>query len=75
MPATPSRRFDETSTSTLSAAHELWRGVHHTLKNDIVAGVLLLAATVAALLLANTPAASFYEAVRDYTLRPGCFLS
>ena len=59
MPATPPQRFDETSTSTLAAAHELWRGVHHTLKNDIVAGVLLLAATAAALLLANTPAASF----------------
>lgn len=57
----------------LSAAHELWRGVHHTLKNDIVAGVLLLAATVAALLLANTPAASFYEAVRDYTFGPAAF--
>ena len=73
MPATPPRRFDETSTSMLTAAHELWRGVHHTLKNDIVAGALLLAATVAALLLANSPAASFYEAVRDYTFGPAAF--
>ena len=48
-------------------------GLRWLLKNDIVAGVLLLAATAAALLLANTPAASFYEAVGDYTFGPATF--
>ena len=47
------------------------RGVHHTLRSDVTAGVLLLAATVAALVLANSPAAAVYERFRDYTDRPG----
>ena len=36
--------------------HELWRGIHATLRTDIAGGVLLLTATVLAVVLANTPA-------------------
>lgn len=38
-----------------------------TVRSDVTAGALLLAATVAALVLANSPASSWYTAVRDFT--------
>lgn len=47
------------------APHELWRGIRSTARSDAFGGALLLAATVAALILANTPAVSWYESVRD----------
>jgi NhaA family Na+:H+ antiporter len=49
------------------APHELWRGIRSNARSDILGGTLLLAATVAALILANTPAASWYESIRDFT--------
>ncbi|WP_449409028.1 Na+/H+ antiporter NhaA [Microbacterium maritypicum] len=49
------------------APHELWRGIRSTVRSDVTAGVLLLAATVAALILANSPASGWYTAVRDFT--------
>lgn len=49
------------------APHELWRGIRSTARSDVLGGSLLLAATVAALILANTPAVSWYESVRDFT--------
>ncbi|WP_311259910.1 Na+/H+ antiporter NhaA [Microbacterium sp. WCS2018Hpa-9] len=49
------------------APHELWRGIRNNARSDVLGGSLLLAATVAALILANTPAASWYESVRDFT--------
>ena len=50
--------------------HTLWRGIHQTLKQDTVGGALLLGATVLALIMANSPAASFYEALRNVTFGP-----
>lgn len=50
--------------------HTLWRGIHQTLKQDTVGGALLLGATVLALVLANSPAAAFYESLRDFTFGP-----
>jgi NhaA family Na+:H+ antiporter len=52
------------------AAHSIWRGIHQTLAKDTVGGALLLAATVLALILANTGAAGFYNSVRDFTFGP-----
>jgi len=52
------------------APHAIWRGVHQTLKSDTIGGVLLLGATILALVLANSPAAPFYEAARDFTFGP-----
>ena len=49
------------------APHELWRGIRSNAHSDVIGGSLLLAATVAALILANTPAVSWYESVRDFT--------
>ncbi|WP_431074529.1 Na+/H+ antiporter NhaA [Microbacterium phyllosphaerae] len=49
------------------APHELWRGIRNNARSDVLGGSLLLAATVAALILANTSAASWYESVRDFT--------
>ncbi|TRY19603.1 Na+/H+ antiporter NhaA [Tessaracoccus rhinocerotis] len=46
--------------------HELWRGIHETARSDAFGGILLLVATVAALVLANSPAAGWYEALRDF---------
>ena len=45
-------------------------GVHHTLRSDVTAGVLLLAATATAFVLANSPAATVYERIRDYAIGP-----
>ena len=52
------------------APHSIWRGIHQTLAKDTVGGALLLAATVLALILANTGAARFYNTVRDFTFGP-----
>jgi NhaA family Na+:H+ antiporter len=52
------------------APHAIWRGIHQTLSKDTVGGALLLAATVLALILANTQAAGWYNAVRDFTFGP-----
>lgn len=49
------------------APHELWRGIRSNARSDVLGGSLLLVATVAALLLANSPAAPWYESVRDFT--------
>ena len=65
-PASP----QEPGSPSSSAPHELWRGVSETLRTDAVGGALLLGATLIALVLANTPAAALYTAVRDYTLGP-----
>lgn len=48
------------------APHALWRGIHETARSDAFGGALLLAATIIALLLANTAAAPWYESVRDF---------
>ena len=52
------------------APHSIWRGIHQTLSTDTVGGALLLAATVLALILANTGAAGFYDSLRDFTFGP-----
>jgi len=52
------------------APHSIWRGIHQTLQKDTVGGALLLAATVLALVLANTGAAGFYNSLRDFTFGP-----
>jgi NhaA family Na+:H+ antiporter len=52
------------------APHSIWRGIHQTLGKDTVGGALLLAATVLALILANTGAAGFYNSIRDFTFGP-----
>jgi len=49
------------------APHALWRGIRSTARSDALGGALLLGATIAALVLANSPAASWYESVRDFT--------
>ncbi|MFJ2371100.1 Na+/H+ antiporter NhaA [Microbacterium sp. NPDC087665] len=57
-----------TSSSRFSfAPHELWRGIRSNARSDVFGGALLLAATVAALILANTPASPWYESIRDFT--------
>lgn len=48
------------------APHELWRGIRSTARSDVLGGGLLLTATLAALILANTPAAPWYESIRDF---------
>ncbi|MFJ4264569.1 Na+/H+ antiporter NhaA [Paenarthrobacter nicotinovorans] len=50
--------------------HSIWRGIHQTLKQDTVGGALLLAATILALVLSNSPAAGWYQAVRDFRFGP-----
>lgn len=49
------------------APHALWRGIRSTARSDVFGGALLLAATLAALILANSPAAPWYASVRDFT--------
>ena len=49
------------------APHALWRGIRSHARSDVLGGSLLLAATLAALILANSPAAPWYESVRDFT--------
>ena len=55
---------------TRQAPHSIWRGIHQTLQSDRVGGALLLGATLLALVLANSPAAPFYETVRDFRFGP-----
>ncbi|WP_434922379.1 Na+/H+ antiporter NhaA [Glutamicibacter sp. PAEs-4] len=52
------------------APHAIWRGIHQTLKQDSMGGLLLLCATLAALILANSPAALWYEGLRDFRFGP-----
>ncbi len=48
------------------APHELWWGIRQNARSDVLGGALLLTATVAALVLANSPLAPWYEQVRDF---------
>lgn len=48
--------------------HELWRGVRETARSDAFGGILLLAATIAALVLANSSAADWYTSLRDFRI-------
>lgn len=48
------------------APHELWRGIRQNARSDVLGGALLLTATVAAVVLANSPLAPWYEQVRDF---------
>ncbi len=59
-PSTPIRR----------APHQIWRGVRESARSDAFGGALLLSATVLALVLANSPAVGWYEAVRDASFGP-----
>ena len=52
------------------APHSIWAGIHQTLQSDRIGGALLLGATLLALVLANSPAAPFYEGVRDLRFGP-----
>ena len=52
------------------APHELWRGIHQSARSDAFGGALLLLATVVALILANSPAADWYESLRDFKVGP-----
>lgn len=58
------------TTSSRTAPHELWRGIRQTLRTDAFGGLLLLAATVAALVLANSPAAGWYTGLRETSFGP-----
>ncbi|GGJ46913.1 MULTISPECIES: Na+/H+ antiporter NhaA [Glutamicibacter] len=58
------------SDATRQAPHAIWRGINQTLKQDSMGGLLLLCATIAALILANSPAAPWYENLRDFTFGP-----
>jgi Na+:H+ antiporter, NhaA family len=68
IPSSPNR--DRSGAPVLTVAHELWRGVHQTLRNDVVAGALLLGATAAAVILANSPAVDLCQRVRGYSFGP-----
>lgn len=48
----------------------MWLGVRKTLNSDAFGGALLLAATAAALILANTPLADWYTGIRDTVFGP-----
>ena len=61
---------DQDDTFRHQQPHALWQGIHQSLKQDTVGGGLLLGATVLALILANSPAAGFYETLRDFTFGP-----
>ncbi|MCK6079519.1 Na+/H+ antiporter NhaA [Microbacterium sp. EYE_5] len=52
------------------APHELWRGIRQTVRTDAFGGLLLLVATVAALVLANSPAAGWYTGLRGTSFGP-----
>ncbi|WP_179536800.1 Na+/H+ antiporter NhaA [Actinopolyspora biskrensis] len=58
--------------SKRSAAPEEARGFDFGsyLRNETVGGMLMLAATVVALIAANSPASGFYEAAREFTVGP-----
>ncbi|MFT4246353.1 MAG: Na+/H+ antiporter NhaA [Micrococcaceae bacterium] len=55
---------------TRFAVHEIWSGVHKTLKTDAFGGALLLIATIAALIFANSSAASWYQKISDFHFGP-----
>ncbi len=59
-----------TSPSSRTAPHEIWRGIRQTVQTDTFGGILLLAATVAALVLANSPAAPWYTGLRETSFGP-----
>lgn len=52
------------------APHSLWRGLRQTLQKDTVGGALLLASTLLALIIANSPASGLYTAARDLRIGP-----
>lgn len=52
------------------APHSLWRGLRQTLQKDTVGGALLLASTLLALIIANSPASGLYAAARDVRIGP-----
>lgn len=45
---------------------EIWRGIHETAKSDVFGGALLLIATAAALIMANSSMSDAYFAMRDF---------
>ncbi len=67
----PSQTPPTTPASAIRLApHQLWLGVRKTLRSDVFGGALLLAATVAAVILANSPAVDAYERLRDFAVGP-----
>ncbi|NRD09399.1 Na+/H+ antiporter NhaA [Rathayibacter agropyri] len=52
------------------APHSLWRGLRQTLQKDTIGGALLLASTLLALIIANSPASGLYAAARDVRIGP-----
>lgn len=52
------------------APHSLRRGLRQTLQKDTVGGALLLASTLLALIIANSPASGLYAAARDVRIGP-----
>ncbi|MHC2187133.1 NhaA family Na+:H+ antiporter [Rathayibacter agropyri] len=52
------------------APHSLRRGLRQTLQKDTVGGALLLASTLLALIIANSPASGLYAAARDLRIGP-----
>lgn len=60
----------ETNSKSSLAPHELWRGVRENARSDAFGGGLLLAATVFALVCANTGAVDMYESLRDTHIGP-----
>jgi len=52
------------------APHSIWRRIYQSLNGGLVGGALLLAATILALIIANTGAAGLYNDLRDFTFGP-----
>ncbi len=52
------------------APHQLWRGVRESARSDAFGGALLLGATIAALIFANSAGVDAYEGLRDATFGP-----
>ncbi|TFD82200.1 Na+/H+ antiporter NhaA [Cryobacterium fucosi] len=66
-PASPSAPADETTSLIFRrSSYREYLHVAQILRKETVGGALLLAATVVALVLANTPAADFYFSLRDF---------
>lgn len=55
---------------TSAPARSLGQTIARVLKHDAVGGILLLAATAAAIILANSPAADWYESLRSTKFGP-----
>ncbi|MFT4185641.1 MAG: Na+/H+ antiporter NhaA [Micrococcaceae bacterium] len=53
-----------------STAHEIWSGIHKTLKADAFGGALLLIAAISALICANSNAAFWYQKVSNFKIGP-----